>query len=91
MFEFLKKNIIIIILSSITLFLGFLTFLTFIDRSFVDLNEKNLQYLLISNIFLLILLFIFIYLASFIKISPIPASKFSKGVLFLNSQYLPVT
>ncbi len=61
MFEFLKKNIIIIILSSITLFLGFLTFLTFIDRSFVDLNEKNLQYLLISNIFLLILLFIFIF------------------------------
>ncbi len=62
MLEFLKKNIIIIILSSITLFLGFLTFLTFIDRSFVDLNEKNLQYLLISNIFLLILLFIFIFL-----------------------------
>jgi len=61
MLEFLKKNIIIIILSSITLFLGFLTFLTFIDRSFVDLNEKNLQYLLISNIFLLILLFIFIF------------------------------
>ena len=57
----MKKNIIIIILSSITLFLGFLTFLTFIDRSFVDLNEKNLQYLLISNIFLLILLFIFIF------------------------------
>ncbi|WP_440916463.1 ATP-binding protein [Candidatus Pelagibacter sp.] len=62
MLEFLKKNIIIIILSSITLFLGFLTFLTFIDRSFVDLNEKNLQYLLISNIFLLILLFIFIFI-----------------------------
>ena len=61
MLEFLKKNIIIIILSSITLFLGFLTFLTFIDRSFVDLNEKNLQYLLISNIFLLILLFVFIF------------------------------
>ncbi|WP_440921568.1 ATP-binding protein [Candidatus Pelagibacter sp.] len=61
MLEFLKKNIIIIILSSITLFIGFLTFLTFIDRSFVDLNEKNLQYLLISNIFLLILLFIFIF------------------------------
>ena len=61
MLEFLKKNITIIILSSITLFLSFLTFLTFIDRSFVDLNEKNLQYLLISNIFLFILLFIFIF------------------------------
>jgi two-component system, NtrC family, nitrogen regulation sensor histidine kinase NtrY len=61
MLEFLKKNIFIIILSSITLFIGFLTFLTFIDRSFVELNQKNLQYLLISNIFLLFLLFLFIF------------------------------
>ena len=61
MLEFLKKNIFIIILSTITLIIGFLTFLTFIDRSFIELNEKNLQYLLISNIFLLFLLFIFIF------------------------------
>ena len=62
MLEFLKKNIFIIILSSITLFLGFLTFLTFIDRSFIELNQKNLQYLLIVNILLLLSLFIFIFL-----------------------------
>ena len=62
MLEFLKKNIIIIILSSITLFIGFLTFLTFIDRSFIELNQNNLQILLISNIFLLFLLFFFIFL-----------------------------
>ena len=62
MLEFLKKNIFIIILSSITLFIGFLTFLTFIDRSFIELNQNNLQYLLIVNIFLLILLFVFIFL-----------------------------
>jgi two-component system nitrogen regulation sensor histidine kinase NtrY len=61
MLEFLKKNIFIIILSSITLFIGFLTFLTFIDRSFVELNQYNLQYLLILNIFLLFLLFAFIF------------------------------
>ena len=61
MLEFLKKNIIIIILSSITLSIGFLTFLTFIDRSFIELNQNNLQYLLILNIFLLFLLFIFIF------------------------------
>ena len=61
MLEFLKKNIIIIILSTITLFIGFLTFLTFIDRSFLELNQNNLQYLLISNIFLLFLLFLFIF------------------------------
>ena len=61
MADFLKKNIFIIILSSITLFLGFLTFLTFIDRSFIELNQKNLQYLLVINILLLSLLFIFIF------------------------------
>ncbi len=62
MIEFLKKNIFIVILSSITLFLGFLTFLTFIDRSFIELNQKNLQYLLVLNILLLLLLFVFIFL-----------------------------
>ena len=61
MLEFLKKNIFIIVLSTITLIVGFLTFLTFIDWGFIELNEKNLQYLLISNIFLLFLLFIFIF------------------------------
>ncbi len=61
MIEFLKKNIFIIVLSTITLFLGFLTFLTFIDRSFIELNQKNLQYLLILNILLLLLLFAFIF------------------------------
>ncbi len=61
MLEFLKKNIFIFFLSSITLFIGFLTFLTFIERSFIELNQKNLQYLLIINIFLLFLLFLFIF------------------------------
>jgi len=61
MLDFFKKNIFIIILSSITLFIGFLTFLTFIDRSFIELNQNNLQYLLILNIFLLFLLFVFIF------------------------------
>ena len=61
MFELLKKNIFIIILSSITLFIGFLTFLTFIDRSFVELNQNSLQNLLLLNIFLLVLLVVFIF------------------------------
>ncbi len=59
--EFLKKNILIIILFLITLFVGFFTFLTFIDKSFIELNQENLQYLLVLNIFLLFLLFIFIF------------------------------
>ena len=62
MVEFLKKNIFIIFLSSITLFLGFLTFLTFIDRSFIELNQNNLQYLLLVNILLLLSLLVFIFL-----------------------------
>jgi len=62
MTEFLKKNLIIIILFIITLFTGFFTFLTFIDKSFVKLNESNLQFLLIGNIVLLISLFILVFL-----------------------------
>ena len=61
MLEFLKKNIFIFTLSSITLFIGFLTFLTFIERSFIELNQNNLQYLLIINILLLFLLFLSIF------------------------------
>ena len=61
MYDFLKKNSLIIILFFITLFIGFLAFLTFFDKSFIELNQQNLQYLLILNIFLLFLLFIFIF------------------------------
>ena len=61
MYEFLKKNIFIIVLSSITLFIGFLTFLTFIDRSFIKLDENNLKNLLVLNICLLLLLFVLIF------------------------------
>ena len=61
MIEFIKKNIFIVILFIITLFVGFLTFLTFIDKSFISLNETNLQYLLAINIFLLIFFFVLIF------------------------------
>ena len=61
MYEFIKKNIYLIILFIITLSIGFLTFLTFIDKGFIELNDQNLQILLVLNIFLLITLFIFIF------------------------------
>ena len=61
MVEFIKKNIFIILIFFITLFVGFVTFLTFIDKSFIELNDNNLQYLLIANIVLLIFLFIFVF------------------------------
>ncbi len=84
MFEFLKKNIFIIILSSITLFIGFLTFLTFIDRSFIELNQTNLQYLLILNIFLLFLLFASI----FIEIKKSIKNDIDKDGLTSNKKYI---
>ena len=62
MYDFLKKNLIIIFLFLFALSIGFLTFLTFIDKSFIDLNQRNLQYLLVLNIFLLLLLFVFMFL-----------------------------
>ena len=61
MLKFIRKNIFITIIFIITLFLGFLTFLTFIDKSFIKLTDENLQYLLISNIFLLIVFFSMIF------------------------------
>ena len=62
MYDFIKKNIYLIFLFIITLSIGFLTFLTFIDKSPVELSSQNLQYLLILNIVLLAFLFIFIFL-----------------------------
>ena len=62
MYDFIKKNIYLIFLFIITLSIGFLTFLTFIDKGFIKLSDENLRFLLILNIFLLILLFIFIFL-----------------------------
>jgi len=62
MHEFIKKNIYLIFLFIITLSIGFLTFLTFIDKGFIELSDNNLQLLLILNIFLLFLLFVFIFL-----------------------------
>ncbi len=61
MSDFIKKNIYLIILFIITLSIGFLTFLTFIDKGFIELNDQNLQYLLILNIILLVFLFLFIF------------------------------
>ena len=84
MFEFLKKNIFILIISSITLFIGFLTFLTFIDRSFIELNQDNLQYLLILNIFLLFVLFIFI----FFEIKKSIKNDIDKDGLTSNKKYI---
>ena len=61
MFRFLKDNIFIAIIFIITLSVGFLTFLTFINKSFIQLTESNLQYLLLFNVVLLIIFFYIIF------------------------------
>jgi len=62
MLALLKRNLFIIVIFIFTILLAFLTFLTFIGKSFVDLNENNLQYLLLANLTLLILFFILIFI-----------------------------
>ncbi|MDB4081749.1 ATP-binding protein [Candidatus Pelagibacter sp.] len=61
MIDFIKKNIFIGLIFLITLTLGFVTFLTFIDKSFLKLTDQNLQLLLSGNIILLLLLFYMIF------------------------------
>ena len=61
MIDFIKKNIFIGLIFLITLTLGFVTFLTFIDKSFLKLTDQNLQLLLFGNIALLLVLFYMIF------------------------------
>jgi len=61
MIDFIKKNIFIGLIFLITLALGFITFLTFIDKSFLKLTDQNLQLLLTGNIGLLLLFFYMIF------------------------------
>ena len=84
MSEFIKKNIYLIILFIITLSIGFLTFLTFIDRGFIELNDENLQYLLVINIVLLGSLFVFI----FIEIKKAIKNDIDKDGLKSNKKYI---
>ena len=62
MINFIKKNFIIGFFFIISLFLGVLAFLTFIDKSFIELSDENLQLILIANIGVLLLLFVMIFL-----------------------------
>tara|TARA_B100000787_G_scaffold24686_1_gene16507 strand:+ start:24 stop:1805 length:1782 start_codon:yes stop_codon:yes gene_type:complete len=61
MIDFIKKNSFIGLIFLITLTLGFVTFLTFIDKSFLKLTDQNLELLLTANIVLLLVLFYMIF------------------------------
>ncbi len=62
MLAFIKRNLFIIIIFLLTVLLSFITFLTFIDRSFIELNEENLQLVLILNIVFLFIFFVLIFI-----------------------------
>ncbi len=84
MSDFIKKNIYLILLFIITLLIGFLTFLTFIDKGFIELSDQNLQFLLVLNIILLVSLFIFI----FIEIKKAIKNDIDKDGLNSNKKYI---
>jgi len=86
MTDFIKKNIYLLILFIITLSIGFLTFLTFIDKGFIKLTDKNLQYLLILNLLLLTALFVFI----FFEIRRAIKTDIDKDGLKSNKKYITV-
>ena len=61
MFKIIKNFNWIIISSILCIFLGILTFLTFINQGYIPLTELNLQILLIIDIFLLLIFFYLIF------------------------------
>ena len=62
MIKILKNYNWIIISSFLCIFLGILTFLTFINEGFIPLNDENLQILLIIDILLLVIFFYLIFI-----------------------------
>ena len=61
MIDFIKRNIFILIIFFTTLLLGFITFFTFLDKSFINLSQQNLKILLYGNIVFLVLFFVLIF------------------------------
>ena len=61
MFKIIRNFNWIILSSFLCIFMGIVTFLTFINEGFVPLNDNNLQTLLVIDIFLLLLFFALIF------------------------------
>ncbi len=61
MFKIIKNFNWIILSSFLCIFMGIVTFLTFINEGFIPLTDKNLQNLLIVDIFLLLIFFTLIF------------------------------
>ena len=65
MISLLKNFKWLILVSFLCITLGILTFFTFINQSFIELNDTNLQYLLLLDLILVVLFFILIIRATF--------------------------
>ena len=61
MFKIIKNFNWIILSSFLSIFMGIVTFLTFINEGFIPLNDQNLQFLLIIDIVLLLIFFTLIF------------------------------
>ena len=61
MFKIIKNLNWIILSSFLSIFMGIITFLTFINEGFIPLTDKNLQTLLIIDLFLLLIFFSLIF------------------------------
>ena len=61
MLSFIKRHVFIILIFIFTLIISFITFLTFIGKSLILLNDINLNYLLFLNIALLLIFFLIIF------------------------------
>ena len=78
MFKIIKNFNWIILSSFLCIFMGIVTFLTFINEGFVPLTDQNLQSLLIIDIILL-LIFLHLFLRIFIGFI-IPEKKIKKDL-----------
>ena len=61
MFKIIKNFNWIILSSFLCIFMGIVTFLTFINEGFVALTDKNLQTLLIIDYFTIVIFFTLIF------------------------------
>ena len=61
MFKIIKNFNWIILSSFLCIFMGIVTFLTFINEGFIPLTDENLQVLLLSDILLLLIFFSLIF------------------------------
>ena len=81
MIHTIKNSKWVITTSLICILFGLLTFFTFIDKSFIDLNKKNFQLLLVFDLLLLFLFFILIIKETY---NTLKAKRKGLGILDLS-------